>query len=386
MKAPTWQYFSLDEYRQRIDALRVRMEARGVDLMLVHTPENLYYLTGYQTPGYYWYQTLAVPIDREPVFITRLLEASNVEHLSWVEDSRPYGDSDDWVEATRRVIADLGAASGRIGVEKDSWFLTLRDFERLSAMLPSTGFVDCSGLVEENRMIKSTAELSYMREAAVAVEAGMAAGIEACEAGATENEAAAAIHDAQIRAGSEYTGLPLFITSGPRSALGHATWYRRTLEPGDTVFLEIPGCVNRYHAAMMRNVFLGEPSERMLRATEVMAEALESTIGFVRPGVTAHETHHLCRRAIEEAGLGLSFNHRTAYSIGIGFAPDWGEGQIISINDGEHRPLQAGMTFHLIPLVYIPGLTSVAVSETILVTESGCEPLTTGIDRRLFVA
>ena len=101
MKAPTWQYFSLDEYRRRLDALRVRMEARGVDLMLVHAPENLYYLTGYQTPGYYWYQTLAVPIDREPVFITRLLEATNVEHLSWVEDSRPYGDSDDWVEATR---------------------------------------------------------------------------------------------------------------------------------------------------------------------------------------------------------------------------------------------------------------------------------------------
>ena len=137
---------------------------------------------------------------------------------------------------------------------------------------------------------------------------------------------------------------------------------------------------------MMRNVFLGEPSERMLRATEAMVEALESTIRFIRPGVTAHEAHHLCRRTIEDAGLGLSFNHRAAYSIGIGFAPDWGEGQIISINDGEHRPLQAGMTFHLIPLVYIPGLTSVAVSETILVTESGCEPLTTGIDRRLFTA
>ena len=386
MKTPTWQYFSLNEYRRRIDALRLRMEASGVDLMLVHTPENLYYLTGYQTPGYYWYQTLVVPIDREPVFITRLLEASNVEHLSWVEDSRPYGDSDDWVEATREVIAGLGAASGRIGVEKESWFLTLRDFERLSAMLPSAGFVDCSGLVEENRVIKSPAELVYMREAARAAEAGMAAGIEACAAGATENEVAAAVHDAQIRAGSEYTGLPPFITSGSRSALGHATWYRRAIEPGDTVFLEIPGCVNRYHAAMMRNVFLGQPPERVLEATEVMVEALESTIRFIRPGVAAHDAHHLCRRAIEDAGMGLSFNHRAAYSIGIGFAPDWGEGQIISINDGERRPLQAGMTFHLIPLVYIPGLASVAVSETILVTESGCEALTTGIDRRLFAA
>ena len=78
-------------------------------------------------------------------------------------------------------------------------------------------------------------------------------------------------------------------------------------------------------------------------------------------------------------------DHRTAYSIGIGFAPDWGEGQIISINQGEHRPLQTGMTFHLILLVYIPGLTSVEVSKTVLVTETGCETLTADVDRRLFV-
>ncbi|MCH8205797.1 MAG: aminopeptidase P family protein [Chloroflexi bacterium] len=385
MKTPTWQYFSLDEYRARMDALRRRMQEKGVDAMLVHTPENLYYLTGYQTPGYYWYQTLVVPLDREPVFITRLLEDANVQHLSWVEESRPYGDSDDWTAKTREVVEELGLGSRRIGIEKDSWFITLRDFESLSSGLASATFVDCSGLVEEGRMIKSPAELEYMRQAARAAEAGIRAGVEACAVGVSENDVSAAIHDAQIRAGSEYTGLPLFITSGPRSALGHATWYRQELKAGDTVFLEIPGCVNRYHAAMMRNVFLGEPSERMLKATEAVVGALEETIGFIKPGVTAHDAHGFCARTIADAGLGVTMDHRTAYSIGIGFAPDWGEGQIISINEGEHRPLQAGMTFHLIPLVYIPGLTSVGVSETVLVTESGCEALTANVDRKLFV-
>ena len=108
MKQATWQYFTLEEYQGRLDALRARMEAKGVDCMMVHTPENLCYLTGYQTPGYYWYQTLIVPMDREPVFITRLLENSNVEHLTWVEDSRPYGDSDDWVQQTKDTLEDLG--------------------------------------------------------------------------------------------------------------------------------------------------------------------------------------------------------------------------------------------------------------------------------------
>ena len=130
MKTPTWQYFSLDEYRARMDALRRRMQDKGVDAMLVHTPENLYYLTGYQTPGYYWYQTLVVPLDREPVFITRLLEDANVQHLSWVEESRPYRDSDDWTAKTREVVEELGLESKRIGIEKDSWFITVRTWKR----------------------------------------------------------------------------------------------------------------------------------------------------------------------------------------------------------------------------------------------------------------
>ena len=226
MKTATWQYFTLEEYQGRLDALRARMEAKGVDCMMVHTPENLYYLTGYQTPGYYWYQTLIVTMDREPVFITRLLENSNVEHLTWVEDSRPYGDSDDWVAQTRDTLEDLGMGSKRIGVEMSSWFITIADYDRLRGMLTDAKWVDCSMLVEEGRMIKSPKEIEYITEAARATEAGVLAGIEASEVGATENEVAAAVYAAQIKAGSEYTGLPLFVTAGKRSFLGHVTWYR----------------------------------------------------------------------------------------------------------------------------------------------------------------
>ena len=384
MKQATWQYFTLEEYQSRLDALRARMEAKGVDCMMVHTPENLCYLTGYQTPGYYWYQTLIVPMDREPVFITRLLENSNVEHLTWVEDSRPYGDSDDWVQQTKDTLVDLGMGSKRIGVEMGSWFITISDFERLKGMLPDAQWVDCSMMVEEGRMIKSPQEIEYITQAARATEAGVVAGIEASAVGATENEVAAAVHTAQIKAGSEYTGLPLFVTAGKRSFLGHVTWYRETIQAGDTVFLEISGCINRYHASQMRNVYLGDPPEASVKATGVMATALEEMIKFIKPGVRAHDAHMVCKNVIGDAGLGVELNHRAGYSIGLAFAPDWGEGHIISLNEGEYRELRPGMTFHLIPAVFIPGLTSVGVSETVLVTESGCEPITGNVERKLF--
>ncbi len=385
MKTATWQYFSLDEYQQRLDALRRRIQARGADAMLIHTPENLCYLTGYQTPGYYWYQTLIVPLDREPVFITRLIEDANAEHLSWVEDRRPYRDHDDWVEKTRDALVDLGLDGKRIGLEYGSWFLTTRDYLRLTDALPNTEFVDCSGLVEEGRVIKSDREIEYIRQAAVAADAGTLAGIEAAVVGATENEVAAEVHRAQILAGSEYTGLPVFVASGVRSTMAHSSWYRRGLEQGEVVFFEIPGCINRYHAAIMRQAYLGKPPEVMLRGMEVVVDTLAKAKSCIKPGVAAGDVFEVVRESLDGANLGSKLERRAAYSIGIAFAPDWGEGHIISITKGETRSLQAGMTFHLIPGVRVPGVGSIACSDTILVTEDGCETLTQGVERKLFV-
>ena len=390
MRTPKWQYFTLEEYRGRLDALRRRMEERGIDVLLVNSPENLYYLSGYQTPGYYWYQTLIVGLDREPTLVTRLNEASNIEPLSWVEDSRPYEDHEDWISHTRDVLTDLGMADARIGMQYDSFFLTSRDEKRLTSALSEATFADGSGLVEEGRMVKSTQEIEYIRQAAKTAEAGLRAGIEACWVGATENDVAAEIHRAQIAAGSEYTGLPIFIRTGERDSMTHSTWYRNVLQPGDSVTIEMPGCINRYHAATYRQIFLGEPPEVLLRAREVGSEVMARAKSAIRPGIPAGEIHRLVQENLEEAmGSGSRRNSRTAYSIGIAFAPDWGEGHIISMTEGEERPLQAGMTFHLLAgHVALQGLDSVkrAVnSDTILVTEDGCETLTDGLEHKLYV-
>ena len=183
MKTPTYQYFSLDEYRDRLAALRSRMEQANMDVLLVTGPENLYYLTGYQTPGYYWYQTLIVPLDREPVFVVRRNEDSNVGPLSWVEDSRPYEDYHDWIDHTCDVLTDLGHSRSRVGLAYDGFFLTVRDEKRLAATLPAATLVDASGVVEAGRVIKSAQEIEYIRLAADAAEAGLAAGIDACRVG-----------------------------------------------------------------------------------------------------------------------------------------------------------------------------------------------------------
>ena len=316
------------------------MEQKGADALMVTTPENLYYLTGYQTVGYYWYQTLIVLMDREPVFITRLNEESNIGPLSWVEDSPPYEDHEDWIAHTRDVLVDLGLGDKRLGLQYDSFFMTVRDEKQITAMLPTATFMDCSGLVEEGRVIKSPQEIDYIRQAAETVEQGIRAGIAACQVGVTENDVAAEIHHAQIKAGSEYTGLPIFIRTGERDSMTHATWYRNKLEPGDSVTIEMPGCINRYHAAIYRQIYLGDPPELLLKGMEVGKDILQRAKDAIRPGVPAGEIHSLVQSSLEESmGPASRRNSRTAYSIGIAFAPDWGEGQILSMLEGEQCPL-----------------------------------------------
>src|SRR5262249_54419692 len=107
-------------------------------------------------------------------------------------------------------------------------------------------------------------------------------------------------------------------------------------------------------------------------------------IAAIRPGVTSRSVDEAGRRLVDEAGLGKYWLHRTGYSIGLGFPPGWGEGHIFDLKPHDERTLQAGMTFHLVPNLLIPGIGAIGFSETVLVTKTGCQVLT-HLPRRLML-
>ena len=367
--------FPMAEYDRRVAKLRSLMAQRGMDAVILAMPHNLFYLTGYQTPGYYWFQALVVPLDREPFMVTRLLEASNIAARTWIELSRPYRDFDNAPQALAAAIAEFGLASARLGYERDAYFFRASEQDMVKAALPKARFVDCTGIVEELRVVKSGAEIAVMERAARATEAGMAAGIRAVAVGVSENDIAAEVYHALLRAGSEWPAMAPFVASGWRGALGHATWEGRVIEEQDYVFLEVAGCVHRYHTAMMRTVTVGTTPGSIADAEKVCLEAMEVTMAAIRPGVPASEVDQIARRVIARGAPHAEQASRTAYSIGIGFPPDWGEGHILSMVEGHDRPLEPNMTFHLIPWVQVPGHGGVGLTETIVVTENGCRSL-----------
>lgn len=368
--------FSLEEYRSRLRRVQSRLVERGIDLLLVTTPENNFYLTGFETTGYYMYQATLIPAEGAPVPIVRSLEQTLLATGTWIGDGEVYLDTDDPALFTARVISERFGERLTIGLEEQGFFLPVGFYRRLAEALPNATLGDASGTVEAERKAKSEQEISYIRHAAHAATCGMQAGLEAIEVGVTENDIAANVYGALIVSGSEYPGDHPYVAVGERSGLAHATWSGRPVNAGDIVFLEVGGCVRRYAGAHMRTVSVGEPSVEVRRRSEVVSRALTAAIERIEPGACSGDVDAACRSVIEDAGYGHLFRHRTGYSLGVAFPPGWGEGHIMDLNPGDDRKLQPNTVFHLVPILHDPGQYGIGMSETVLVTDSGCEVLT----------
>lgn len=361
--------FPKSEYDGRVARARAGLAAAGLDVMVVTGPENIFYLTGQQTPGYYTFQALVMPVEGEPVFVIRQLEYFNFIANTFISDAAVYQDGEDPVGFLTGVIRDKGLAGKRVAIDKRGWFLPITVYEALQDQLGAIG--DAAGVVEALRAVKSPLELEKLDLAAGYVDAGMKAGMAAVRAGATENDLVAAMMGAAIASGSEYMGMEPLVSSGPRSGVPHGTWKRRRIEAGDPVFLEMAACHDRYHAALMRSAWVGSPPAEALDMMKACQDALAAALAEIAPGVACEVPHLACQAVIDKAGYTDAFRKRLGYSVGISFAPDWGEGAILSLNKAVKTELRPGMAFHLPPALRIYGRFTVGVSETIVVTETG---------------
>lgn len=367
--------FPRQEYEARQALARQNLVEAGIDALVVTGPENIFYLTGQQTPGYYTFQALVLPAEGDPVFVIRQLEYFNFIANTFISDAEVYQDGEEPVGFLVAIIEKRGLASKRVAIDKRGWFLPIAVYETLQARLGTIH--DGAGVVEKLRAVKSPLEVEKLEKAASYVDAGMTAGLATVRTGATENDLVAAMMQAAIAAGSEYMGMEPLVSSGPRTGVPHGTWRRRKIEDGDPAFLEMAACHDRYHAALMRSAWVGTPPREAVDMMKTCQEALQVALDTIRPGVACEVPHIACQKVIDAAGYTENFRKRLGYSVGISFAPDWGEGAILSLNAGVKTELQPGMTFHLPPALRIYGRFTVGVSETIVVTETGYRALGT---------
>lgn len=370
--------FGVEVYTKRLERLRQRMAEGGCSTVLYFSPENIFYLTGYNTTGhYYGYQCLVVSLERDPFMVVRRVEESNVVGRSWIERRYVYNDHEDPVVTTVSALRGERLLGGVIGMNARTRALSPANYMRLVEACRESRIVDGFGFVERLRMIKDPEELACIREACGIAEAGMRAGVAAMQCGATEEAIAAEVYRALILAGGEYPGMPPFIASGYRSGLAHATWEGgRRIAKGDVVLLEIPGVVKRYHAVFARSLVVGQPNSAQKRYLDVVRAIRQAGVESIRPGVTAADVDRACKAVAAEAGLADHYLHRAGYGLGIAYPPKWDEGEIVSLRQGEETVLEVNMVFHLVSALYFVQECCIALTETVRVSERGCEIMT----------
>ncbi|MFT5220049.1 MAG: Xaa-Pro dipeptidase [Planctomycetota bacterium] len=374
----SYEPFPQEELTERLVAVRAQMLERQLDALIVTIPENIYYLTGLDHWGYFACHILIVPLDGDLVIAARAMEGATVANQ--VRNARFLGHSDteDAGEFFAAAIKREGLGRARLGLEKKSLFLTAHIAEKLSENLPDVEWSDTSALIHQLRLVQSPLEQSYTRRAAAAADLGTLAAIEALRAGASDYEVAAECHHAMILAGSEYPGFGPFIRSTRRRPGDeHTTWRGDIFEDGDPVLLEIGAAYRKYQAPMGRLVYVGSAPAMAEEAAELSIRGMQAIANAVQPGATVGEVYDAWHGIAEDAGLNDYHRHHCGYLVGIGFPPSWTGGSAVTgIRRGGDMVLRTGMAFHLHSWFTETGRGDYFISNTALLTDSGCEILT----------
>jgi len=341
--------FPAHTYRKRLQGVMTRMAARGLDALVVNFPDNINYLTGFDSLGFLWYQALIIsPQLKEPVFITRTSERPCTWELSCIREAIFYDIAkQDPLEIVANVLKDCGVARGRIGIESIAFTFTASQYIALAGHMSEATLEDASIIVAEERLIKTEEELQFQRQAARMADTAMRAAFEALRPGISEIEISGVVAKALAEAGSEYAAISPMCATGRRSTMTHAMPHRQTIAEGDVVILEHAGVYNRYHAILMRTAVIGRPSPRVKAVAELLAEAFHAAIETARPGTPVGEVNSVCNRILDRMQLSGTRVHRIGYSLGLAYPPTWLEAMML--DESDDHVFEPNMSFSVEP-------------------------------------
>lgn len=390
--------FTDEELGHRLEAVRRAMQARGLDMVLLSTPENIFYLTGLDHWGYFAPHLLIVPGEGEMVLVTRQMERVSIEKQVRNALFHGHADNETAADLAVRFLRDSFAAKDRsraalkavvaeieeqadgamrIGVETWSSGHPYGFGHALRESLSDVHWLDITGLVDELRLVKSPAEQELMRKAAAVSDAAANAAITAIRDGAGERDVVAECHAAMIRAGGEVPGFGPFIRPGQRLGEEHATWGDGVYRAGEPVFIELSGCVSRYHSPLGRLVHVGTIRDEDARMAEVAGNAFDAVLGALRPGTLARDVYAAWQAVVDEAGLFHYRRHHCGYCVGIGFPPSWtGGNRVTGLRHDSDLEIREGMTFHILSWLMGTGKGDCFVSNAVLLGPDGAEVLT----------
>ncbi|MBB3607256.1 Xaa-Pro peptidase family protein [Rhizobium sp. BK602] len=363
-------HFDRSEFDARLARLLAKMQEDKLDAMLLFAQESMYWLTGYDTFGYCFFQTLVVKSDGTMVLLTRSADLRQAQLTSIISDIRV------WVDRTnadpaldlKELLVELDLLGARIGVEYDTHGMTGRAARLLDNQIATFGqIVDASYLVGGLRLIKSPAEIAYIERAAALADDALDAALALIGPGADEAEILAAMQGTIFSGGGDYPANGFIIGSGPEALLCRYKSGRRKLDAADQLTLEWAGTYAHYHAAMMRTVVIGDPSHRHRELFSACLETIQAVETVLTPGHTFGDVFDMHAKIMDERGLARHRLNACGYSLGARFAPSWMEHQMFHAGNPQEIGEDMSLFVHMIIMDSDTG-TAMTLGQTYLTT------------------
>lgn len=365
-------HFDRSEFDARRDRLLVEMTEKKLDAVLLFAQESMYWLTGYDTFGFCFFQSLVVKSDGSMVLLTRSADLRQARQTSIIENIVLWTDREGANPAVdlRNLLNDLDLLGKRIGVEYDTHGLTAFNGRRLDEQLQTFGQIaDASGIVGRLRLFKSPAEIAKAEKAAALADDALDAALPLIKQGGDESAILAAMQGAVFAGGGDYPANEFIIGSGPDALLCRYKAGRRKLTKNDQLTLEWAGVFHHYHAAMMRTVLTGKPTKRHLELFEAARDALLAVEKAMTPGNSFGDVFDAHARILEAHGLTKHRLNACGYSLGARFSPSWMD--MPMFYQGNSEPIAPNMTLfaHMI-IMDSETETAMTLGRTYLTTES----------------
>ncbi|UVC17732.1 M24 family metallopeptidase [Mesorhizobium onobrychidis] len=370
-------HFERSEFDARRDRLMIEIAEKKLDAVLLFAQESMYWLTGYDTFGFCFFQCLVVKADGSMILLTRSADLRQARHTSIIDNIVLWTDRDGANPAIdlRNLLNDLDLLGARIGVEYDTHGLTAYNGRRLDEQLQTFGQIaDASGIVSRLRLFKSPAEIAKVEKAANLADDALDAALPLIKQGGDEALVLAAMQGAIFAGGGDYPANEFIIGSGVDALLCRYKAGRRKLSKNDQLTLEWAGVFHHYHAAMMRTVLTGKVSKRHQELFDAARAALLAVEKAMTPGNTFGDVFDAHARTLEAHNLTKHRLNACGYSLGARFTPSWMD--MPMFYQGNPEPIAPNMTLfaHMI-IMDSETETAMTLGRTYLTTESQPKPL-----------
>ena len=370
-------HFTKEEFSERKSKVIAKLKKQNLDGLLMFRQESMYWLTGYDTFGYVYFQSLILTSKGDLILLTRAPDLRQAQITSIIKDIRIWVDKDksNPADELKNILSELNLEKSNLGVEYEAYGLTGRNAIRLNNTLKDFAKLhDKSELISRLRIIKSPAEIIYVKKAAELADNALEAAWKYAHAGQNESKILAEMQSAVFNGGGDYPANEFIIGSGKNALLCRYQSEKRKLDKVDQLSIEWAGTYKHYHSAMFRTILIGKISIKQKKMYEACVEALKACENKLKPGNKVGEIFDVHAEVFDKLGYKKSRMNACGYSLGTTFAPNWMDWPMLYT--GNPVVLTSGMVFfmHMI-LMDSDNQLAMNLGETYLLTNNGNERL-----------